>query len=66
MNVSKKISSGKLKYESVLTYNSNETKEIYLIGSNSANYFYMVKGNNNVQITPISSIKILELKKEIK
>jgi len=63
INVSKKISSGKLKYDFLLTYNSNETKEIYLISSNSANYFYMVKGNNNVQITPISSIKILELKK---
>lgn len=60
IKVSKKIKNGNLKYEYLITYNSDETKEIYLIGSNSVNYFYVTKENNNVKITPVGSIKIVE------
>jgi hypothetical protein len=58
--VSEKIASGNLQYNYVLTYNTNETKVVYLIGSNSANYFYVEKGYNNVKISPISAIKTIE------
>lgn len=58
--VSQKIAKNDLKYDHILTHNSNEPKEIYLIGSNSANYFYVEKGNKNVKISPVVSIKSLE------
>lgn len=61
MKVSKRIASNGLEYHYKLTYNSDESKEIYLIGSNSANYFYVAKGNKNVQISPVGTVKIIEL-----
>jgi len=61
MKVSKRIATTNLEYTYKLTYNSDESKEIYLIGSNSANYFYVVKGNKNVQISPVGTVKIIEL-----
>ncbi len=62
--VAEKIAAKNIKYESSIAYNSsNEVKEIYLIGSNSLNYFYMEKGNNNIKITPVSSVKMIEFKK---
>ncbi|PDS26256.1 hypothetical protein [Flavobacterium branchiophilum] len=61
IKVSKKISKNELKYDNEITFNSNETKQVYLIGSNSANYFYVEKGNNNVQISPVGAIKTITL-----
>ena len=59
--VSEKISNNHLKYDHKLTFNTNETKEVYLIGSNSTNYFYVEKGNKNVKISPVGAIKTIEL-----
>lgn len=56
-----KIATNKLKYNYTITFNTNETKEIHLIGSNTANYFYVEKGNKNVKISPVSAIKFLEI-----
>lgn len=59
--ISEKIANNNLKYQNKLTFNTNEIKEVYLIGSNSSNYFYVEKGNKNVQISPIGAIKSLEI-----
>ena len=62
--VAERIATKNLKYESSIAYNSsNEVKEIYLIGSNSLNYFYIEKENNNIKITPVSSVKMVEFKR---
>lgn len=59
--VAKKISNNELTYNYKMTFGDNQIKEIYLIGSNSSNYFYVEKGNKNVQISPVGSIKSLEI-----
>lgn len=59
--IAEKNDKGTLKYTTVLTFNSNETEEVYLIGSNSANIFYYKKGNKNAKISPIPSIKSIEI-----
>lgn len=61
MKVSQKISNKELKYDYALTFNTNEVKEVYLIGSNSSNYFYVEKGSKNVRISPATAIKTIEL-----
>lgn len=55
--VSSRLADGTLKYNNVLVFNSGESNEIYLLGSNSMNYFYIENGSKNVQISPISSVK---------
>lgn len=59
--LAKKIANSELSYDYTITYGDNETKEIYLIGSNSSNYFYIEKGNKNVKISPVGAIKSLEI-----
>ncbi|WP_143069765.1 hypothetical protein [Hymenobacter actinosclerus] len=60
--VATKNENGTLEYNSILTFNSNGPSEkIYLIGTNSANAFYFVRGNKNVKISPMLSIKTIEL-----
>lgn len=61
-SISERLKKDDLKYEHLLTFNTNETKEVYLIGSNSANYFYAVKGSQNIRISPIGAIKVVEVK----
>lgn len=61
MKISKRISKNELKYDYSITFSNNETKDVYLIGSNSANYFYVEKGNNNVRISPVAAIKTITL-----
>jgi hypothetical protein len=61
VKVSKKILKNKLEYTNKITFNSGETKDIYLIGSNSVNYFYTEKGNKNVIISPVGAVKSLEI-----
>ncbi|MGC4042017.1 MAG: hypothetical protein QM710_14830 [Flavobacterium sp.] len=60
-SLSGKIKKDKLHYDQKLNFNTGETKEIYLIDNNSTYYFYIVKGNKNVQIAPIGAIKNIEL-----
>lgn len=62
--IASRISQNDLKFNYALTFNTNETKEIFLIGNNSANYFYVEKGSKNVKISPVNSIKALELLKD--
>ncbi|MDO5509498.1 MAG: hypothetical protein Q4F57_02265 [Weeksellaceae bacterium] len=59
--VSEKISNNELEYDYKITYNTKETIEVFLIGSNSSNYFYVEKGSKNVKISPIAAIKKIEL-----
>lgn len=59
--LAKKIANNELTYDYAMTFGDNETKEIYLIGSNSSNYFYVEKGNKNVKISPVGAIKSLEI-----
>lgn len=60
---SKKIKTNKLDYNYKLNYNSGESEDIYVIGSNSVYYFYVAKGNPAVKIAPVGSIKSIELTK---
>ena len=58
---SKRIKSGKLKYEHNLNYNTGESEQVYLLESNSLYYFYVAKGEKSVKIAPIGSIKNIEI-----
>ncbi|NTS40326.1 hypothetical protein HRG84_05360 [Flavisolibacter sp. BT320] len=62
--VADRIAANKLKYNHVLTYNTDESKQVYLIGSNSSNFFYVEEGNSNVKISPVGAIKTIELLKK--
>ena len=58
--LSKRIKNGDLKFEKygqTLTFNSGEKKEIYLVNTNSLYYFYVVKGQKTVEISPIGTIQ---------
>ena len=59
--VASEISNNELKYGYEITFGDDQTKEIYLIGSNSSYYFYMEKGNKNVKIAPVGAIKSVEI-----
>lgn len=56
-----KLKNNKLKYTYQLDFNEGESKNVFLIGNNSLYYFYFVKGDKKVKITPLSSIKNIEL-----
>lgn len=59
--IAERNESGSLNYTTNLTFNTNEKDEVYLIGSNSANIFYYSKDNKNVKISPVLSIKSIEI-----
>ena len=60
-SISKNIKNNKIEYSYKLTYNTGESEQINLIGNNSLYYFYTVKGNKNIKITPLGAIKNIEL-----
>ncbi len=63
--VSERIAENKLDYKHLITFNTNnETKQVYLIGSNSANFFYIEKENNHITISPVAAIKSIEILKK--
>lgn len=64
--ISAKIADNTIKHQHNLNFNTGEKKHIYLIGANSANYFYVEKGNQNIQISPVLSIKNIEILKNEK
>jgi len=66
MGLTKKIKENRLKFNYTLDYSDGSAEEIYLIGSNSMYYFYLAKGSKTVKITPIGSIKSIELTKNKK
>ncbi len=57
----KKFKENRLEYSYQLDFNEGESKNVFLIGNNSLYYFYFVKGDKKVKITPLSSIKNIEL-----
>lgn len=61
ITVKEKITNNNLKIKHRITDDSGIQKEIYLIDSNSAYFFYVEKGSKIVTIVPVSSIKKIEL-----
>jgi len=61
MKVVNKIKTNKLTYSHKISFDSDKTEEVYLFDNNSSYYFYLTKGNKNIKITPVGSIKSIEL-----
>ncbi|MDM1556896.1 hypothetical protein PYS58_21015 [Chryseobacterium indologenes] len=61
MALTKRIKEKSLKYDYTLNYGDGNHEQIYLIGSNSMYYIYLIKGNNTIKIAPVGSIKNIEL-----
>ncbi len=61
INVRDRITNNNLKIKHRITDDSGNQKDIYLIDSNSAYYFYVEKGSKIVTIVPVGSIKKIEL-----
>ena len=59
--LSQKIKNDKLKYNCNLIYASGQQEVVSMINTNSAYCFYLSKGNQNVKIAPIGSIRNIEL-----
>lgn len=57
----KGIRNNKVHYNYKLNYNSGESEQVYLINTNTLYYFYTVKGSKIVKITPLASVKNIEL-----
>ncbi|MHC0445089.1 hypothetical protein ACWA1F_06745 [Flavobacterium sp. 3-218] len=57
----KKLKENRLDYSYQIDFNEGESKNVYVIGNNSLYYFYFVKGNKKIKITPLASIKNIEL-----
>ncbi|WP_427873833.1 hypothetical protein [Flavobacterium sp. MMS24-S5] len=57
----KKLKENKLDYSYQMDFNEGESKNVFVIGNNSLYYFYFVKGDKKVKITPLASIKNIEL-----
>lgn len=65
MDLSRDIKSQNLEYNNILTLQpSSEVKKVFLIGSSSENYFYVEKGSEDIEISPISAIQSLEFLQE--
>ncbi|MWB96019.1 hypothetical protein GON26_16765 [Flavobacterium sp. GA093] len=62
--LSKKIKENKLQYEYKVNYNDGKSENIHLIGSNTTYYFFLSKGNPAIKITPVASIKNIEMTKK--
>lgn len=58
--ISRKIKENKLKYNYEIDFGNNK-ETVAEIGSNSMYYFYMVKNQKNIKITPIAAIKSIEI-----
>lgn len=50
-----------LKYNYKLNYNSGESEVVHLVDNNSVYYFYFSKGNKNIKIAPVGTVKNLEI-----
>lgn len=58
---SEKIKTNKIEYDYKLIYNDAKSENIYLIGSNTAYYFFLTEGSPTIKIAPVASIRNLEL-----
>lgn len=61
LNVKDRITNNKLKIKHRITDDSGNQKDIYIIDSNSAYFFYVEKGSKVITIVPVGSIKKIEL-----
>lgn len=61
INVKDRIANNNLKIKHRITDDSGNQKDIYLIDSNSAYFFYVEKGSKTITIVPVGSIKKIEL-----
>ncbi|TDE18405.1 hypothetical protein [Dyadobacter psychrotolerans] len=61
MKMVKKIKTNKLTYNHKISFDSDKTEEVCLFDNNSSYYFYLTKGNKNIKIAPVGSIKSVEL-----
>lgn len=59
--VAKNIRENNLAYNYKINFESDNQEEVYLINSNSLYYFYLTKGNRNLKIAPVGSIKTIEV-----
>lgn len=59
--ISEKIKNNKINYDYKLNYNDQKSENVYIIGSNTAYYFYLTEGNPTIKIAPVTSIRNLEL-----
>ncbi len=59
--VSTRIKKGEAKYTTKINFNSGESEMVYLLHTNSAYNIYFSKGNKNVKIAPIGTIKNIEI-----
>lgn len=57
----KKLKENKLEYSYQMDFNEGESKNVFVIGNNSLYYFYFAKGDKKVKITPLATIKNIEL-----
>lgn len=55
------ITENKLSYQDKLYFNTGDSKNVYLIDSNSAYYFYIPEGSHNIEIAPVGSVKFFEM-----
>lgn len=62
-SISQKINNNKIDYDYKLNYTNDKSENVYVIGSNTAYYFYLTEGNPTVKIAPVASIRNLELTK---
>jgi hypothetical protein len=60
-SISEKIKNNKISYDYKLNYSEDKSENIYLIGSNTAYYFYLTEGSSTINIAPVGSIRNLEL-----
>lgn len=61
ISTSEKIKNNKLHYDYKLNYNDDKSENVYVIGSNTAYYFYITEGSPTIKIAPVNSIRNLEL-----
>jgi hypothetical protein len=59
--VSKRIKNNEAEYNTKIVFSNGESEQVYLLHTNSMYNFYFSKGNKNVKIAPIGTIKNIEL-----
>lgn len=57
----KKINNNTIEYNKTYYFDKEEKQEVYQIGVNSSYYFYLTKGSNNIKISPVGAIKLVEI-----
>lgn len=60
-SASNAIKNNNLHYNYKLNYTDEQSENIFILGNNTAYYFYVSQNNPTIKITPVSSIKNIEL-----